>query len=177
MGNESGIRKAVSSILYGNRFTVLIRVALGAMLVLSGSVKMVDPASFGQIVARYDILPALLVPYAASLVPALELVLGLALLIGLKVRASAAVAVLLMAAFIVFISVNVFRGRSFECGCFQPRLLGLGFSENVSPWLIVRNCAFLAGFAILYRADRHLLSLQNFAEKTRLKNLEKSKYE
>ncbi len=177
MENESGIRKALNSILYGNRFTVLIRVVLGAMLVFTGAVKITDPASFGQIVARYEILPAMLVPYAASFVPALELILGITLLIGIKVRASAAIAALLMAVFIVFISINVFRGRSFECGCFQLHLLGIGLSENVSPWLILRNCLFLAGFAILYRADRHLLSLENFAERVRLNNLEKTKYE
>ena len=151
--------------------------ALGAMLVLTGAIKVTDPASFGQIVARYEILPALLVPYAASFIPALEVILGLTLLIGIKVRASAAIATLLMTAFIVFISVNVFRGRSFECGCFQLHLLGIGLAEKVSPWLVLRNCIFLAGYAVLFSADRHLLSLQNFAEKIRLKNLEKSKYE
>jgi uncharacterized membrane protein YphA (DoxX/SURF4 family) len=177
MENESGIRKALNSILYGNRLTVLIRIVLGAMLVFTGAVKITDPVSFGQIVARYEILPPSLVPYAASFIPALELILGLTLLIGIKVRASAGLAVLLMAAFIVFISVNVFRGRSFDCGCFQLHLLGIGLSEALGPWLILRNCLFLAGFAILYRADRHLLSLENFAEKTRLSNLEKSRYE
>jgi uncharacterized membrane protein YphA (DoxX/SURF4 family) len=177
MGNESGIRKALNSTLYGNRLTVMIRMVLGAMLIFTGSMKITDPASFGQMVAMYDILPEILVPYAASLIPALELILGLSLFIGIKVRASAGLAALLMAAFIVFISVNVFRGRSFECGCFQLRLLGLGFSENVSPWLVLRDCVLLIGFAIVFWADRHLLSLENFRERVRLSNLEKTKYE
>ncbi|MBP7736836.1 MAG: DoxX family membrane protein [Spirochaetes bacterium] len=177
MGNESGLRKALNGALYGNRVTVILRVALGAMLAFTGAVKLTDPASFGLIVARYDILPEALVPYAASYVPSLELILGLCLLIGVKVRASAAVAFLLMTAFIAFISVNVARGRSFECGCFQLGLLGINISENVTPWLILRNCVFLCGFAIVFRAERHLLSLENFGERTRLKNLEKTKYE
>ncbi|HNW28128.1 MAG TPA: MauE/DoxX family redox-associated membrane protein [Spirochaetota bacterium] len=177
MGNESGIRKAVTSTLYGNRFTVLIRVALGAMLAFTGAVKMTDPASFGQIVARYGILPAELVPYAASFIPPLELILGLALLIGIKVRAAAALSVLLMTAFIAFLAVNMFRGRSFDCGCFPVHLLGIGLGEKVGPWLLLRNCVFLACFALVYRADRHLFSLENFIEKVRLNNLEKTKYE
>lgn len=177
MGNESALRKALNGVLYGNRITVMIRLALGAMLAFAGAVKLTDPASFGLVVARYDILPDSLVPYAASFVPPLELILGLCLLVGLKVRASAAVAALLMTAFIAFITVNVARGRTFECGCFQLGLLGINVAENVSPWLILRNCLFLCGFALVFRAERHLLSLEYFAERTRLKNLEKTKYE
>lgn len=177
MGNESGIRKAINGVLYGNRLTVMIRILLGAMLIFSGTLKITDPASFGQMVAQYEILPTMLIPYAASLIPALELLLGLTLVIGLTVRASAGIAAILMTAFITFITINLFRGRTFECGCFQSRILGLGFSETVSPWLVVRNCIFLAGFVIILRAERHLLSLENFVEKIRLNNLEKTKYE
>jgi len=111
------------------------------------------------------------------MVPALELLVGLSLLIGCKVRASAFIAVLLMAVFIVFITVNVVRDRRFDCGCFNMRILGLDFTETVSPWLIVRNVIFLVGFALVFRARRHLLSLEHYIEKSRLKNLEKTKYE
>lgn len=177
MGNESGIRKAINSTLYGNRFTVLVRVALGAMLAFTGAAKMTDPVSFGQIVARYGILPPELAPYAASFIPPLELILGLALVIGIRVRAAAALALLLMGIFTAAVSINVFRGQSFDCGCFQLHLLGVGLAEKVGPWLILRNCLFLAGYALVFRADRHLLSLENFIEKVRLNNLEKTKYE
>jgi uncharacterized membrane protein YphA (DoxX/SURF4 family) len=147
------------------------------MLVFSGAVKFADPDLFGMAVAQYDILPNLLVPYAATIIPALEILIGLSLVIGFRVRASACIAVLLMLVFIVAISVNVVRGRQIECGCFQSSITGLGFSETVSPWLVIRNIIFLAGFALVFRADRHLLSLENFVEKVRLKNLEKTKYE
>jgi uncharacterized membrane protein YphA (DoxX/SURF4 family) len=177
MNGESGIRRAISSTLYGNKLTVVIRILLGAMLVFSGSLKMVDPGAFGKVIARYEILPEILIAYAAIIVPALELLVGLALLIGFKVRASALIAVFLMAAFIVFMAVNVAGDRRFDCGCFNLRILGLDFTETVSPWLIVRNVIFLAGFALLFRARRHLLSLEHYIEKSRLKNLEKTKYE
>jgi putative oxidoreductase len=177
MSGESGIKRAINSTLYGNRFTVMIRILLGAMLVFSGSLKIIDPEAFGRVITRYDILPGVLVAYAALMVPALEIVSGLSLLIGCKVRGSAFIAMLLMAAFLVFILVNVARGRQFDCGCFNVGIFGLDFAETVSPWLAARNVIFIAGFALVFRARRHLFSLEHYIEKSRLKNLEKTKYE
>src|SRR3990172_3150381 len=143
MSGESGIKRAISSMLYGNRLTVVIRILLGAMLVFSGSLKIVDPEAFGRVIARYDILPEALIAYAALMVPALEFMVGLSLLIGCKVRASAFIAVLLMAVFLVFISVNMARDRRFDCGCFNVGILGLDFAETVGPWLAIRYVLFI----------------------------------
>lgn len=177
MGGESGIRRAVVGMLYGNWFTTAVRLMLGGMMIFAGLVKLADPSLFGMAVARYELLPAVLVPYAATIIPALECLIGFSLVAGFRVRASAAVAIVLMALFIVAVSVNLALGRQIDCGCFQPAVTGLGFSETLGPWTIVRNLLFLAGFALVFRADRHLLSVENAIEKTRLKNLEKSKYE
>jgi hypothetical protein len=93
------------------------------------------------------------------------------------VRASAFIAMLLMSAFLVFISINVARGRRFDCGCFNVGILGLDFAETVSPWLALRNLIFIAGFALVFHARRHLFSIEYYIERSRLKHLEKTKYE
>lgn len=177
MSGESGIRRAINSTLYGNRLTAMIRILLGAMLVFSGSLKIVDPEAFGSVIARYDILPEIIVAYAALLVPALEVLAGLFLLVGCKVRASAFIGMLLMIAFFFFISVNLVRGRRFDCGCFNVGILGLDFYESVSLWLAFRNVIFIAGFVLVFHAKRHIFSIEYYIEKSRLKNLEKTKYE
>jgi uncharacterized membrane protein YphA (DoxX/SURF4 family) len=177
MSVESGVKRAINSTLYGNRLTTLIRILLGAMLVFSGSLKIVDPEAFGRVIARYGIIPDILVAYAALLVPAIEVLVGLFLLVGCKVRASAFIAMLLMSAFLVFISINVARGRRFDCGCFNVGILGLDFAETVSPWLALRNLIFIAGFALVFHARRHLFSIEYYIERSRLKHLEKTKYE
>ncbi|MBN2158900.1 MAG: DoxX family membrane protein [Spirochaetes bacterium] len=177
MSGESGIKRAVNSTLYGNWFTAVIRVGMGAMLLMSGLLKIMAPDSFGRLVAMYDVLPGMLVPYAAVAVPALEALLGLLLLAGFRVRSAAFVSMLLMAAFIAVIAVNVVHGRSFECGCFGLDRLGIGLSETVSPCLILRDVFFFACFAILFRAKRHVGSIESLVEKSHLKHLEKAKYE
>ncbi len=177
MNGESGIRRAIGGVLYGNWLTTAVRLPLGGLMLYSGAVKMADPSLFAAAVVQYDILPALLAPYAALVIPAIECIIGLSLLAGFRVRASSAIAVLLMAVFMIAVSVNLARGRLIDCGCFQPALTGLGSAGTLGPWLLVRNAALLAGFALLFRADRHLLSLEHSIEKSKLKNLEKSKYE
>ncbi len=177
MDGESGIRRGITSTLYGNLLTTAVRIFLGVLFLFSGIIKIVDPEGFALVVARYDILPGALVPYAAVLVPALEAAVGFLLVIGYRVRASALIGIALMAAFSVFIGINIARGRRFDCGCFGLERLGLGIGETVGPWVLARDLLFMAGFFLLFRAGRHLLSIENFLEKNRLQNLEKSRYE
>ena len=171
---KSLIRDAVYG---GNGLTLVIRVILGGLFLLLGGVKLYDPGAFGNVIARYDILPQVFIGYAAIVVPVLEMLIGLFLVIGYKTRASAGLSILLMVAFILFIAVNLGRGRSFDCGCFDARQFGLDINESISGWLILRDLIFLGGFILLYRAERHLFSIENFREKMRLKNLEQTKYQ
>ncbi|OHD69429.1 MAG: hypothetical protein A2W19_05845 [Spirochaetes bacterium RBG_16_49_21] len=163
-------------VMYGNKFTSAVRIVLGGMLLFAGGIKIYDPESFGGLIARYDILPRILAGYAAVLIPVLEMVIGLLLVVGYKVRASSLMAVFLMALFIVSIGLNLMRGRSFDCGCFDVRRIGLDINETISAWLVVRDSVFLVAFALLFSAERHLFSLENYCEKMRLKNPEQSKY-
>jgi uncharacterized membrane protein YphA (DoxX/SURF4 family) len=167
------IRDAV----YGNSLTLVIRIILGGLFLLLGGAKLNDPGAFGIVIARYDILPQVIIGYAAIVVPVLEMLIGLLLVIGYKTRAAAGLSIFLMMLFILFIAVNLVRGKSFDCGCLNAGQFGLDINERISGWLILRDLIFLAGFILLYRAERHVFSLENFREKMRLKNLEQTKYQ
>ncbi len=177
MGGESGIRRGIGGFLYGNMAAAAVRIALGAVLLLAGSLKIGDPEQFALVIARYGIVPDFLVPYGAVMVPALEVLTGVLLLVGYRIRAASLVGAAMMAVFSVFIAAAMARGERFDCGCFNFGRVGLGISETVGPWVLARDLLFLAGFLILLRARRHLLSLEHFIEKIRLRNLEKARYE
>jgi len=164
-------------VIYGNNITCIIRIFLGGLFLLLGCAKLYDPESFSGVIARYDILPQIFIGYAAVTIPVMEVLIGLLLVFGYKVRAAAAVSILLMMLFIMFIGINIIRGRSFDCGCFDAKQFGLDINENISAWLILRDFIFLAGFALVFRAERHMFSLENYREKLRLKNLEQTKYQ
>lgn len=177
MEQESGLRRFAGDILYGNRITAVLRVLMGALLIFSGYFKIMDPEAFGAVITRYDIIPGTMVGWAAMVIPPLELLMGLCLVAGYKVRASAFIAMGMMLLFIVFMSVNLARGVKFDCGCFEMKRLGLDIGETLSGWLVARDILFLVIFSVIFTADRHLLSLEGLIVRMRLKNLEETRYQ
>jgi uncharacterized membrane protein YphA (DoxX/SURF4 family) len=95
------------------------RVALGAVWVVSGALKIPDPAESVRAVRAYRLLPEAVVPLVGYGLPFFELTLGLLLIAGLAVRAASVVSALLLVMFIVGISAAWARGLSIDCGCFS----------------------------------------------------------
>jgi uncharacterized membrane protein YphA (DoxX/SURF4 family) len=94
------------------------RVVLGGVFAVAGALKVTDPAATVRSVRAYKLLPEwFLVPFAHAL-PALELAIGLLLLVGVALRLSAAFAAAFMTLFVVGISSAWARGLRIDCGCF-----------------------------------------------------------
>lgn len=117
------------------------RIALGALFLWAAATKLPDMNAFAQELANYRLLPAVLVPWAASAVVGVEIVAGLALVTGFAVRAAAVVIAGLLLAFIAFLSQALLRGIDLRCGCF-------GGDEPASWWTVARDVAML-GAALL----------------------------
>ena len=114
------------------------RVVLGALFLWAAATKVPDMNAFAQELANYRLLPAVLVPWAASAVVGVEIVAGLALVTGFAVRAAAVVIAGLLLAFIAFLSQALLRGLDLRCGCFG------GGSGPVSWATVARDLAMLA---------------------------------
>lgn len=165
----SKINNIARDIIYGNLFTAILRMAAGALFIYSGIFKAADTESFGKIIIMYNIVPEILTPYFAIIISHLELVVGILLLAGYKIRSASFVTIMLLVVFTIAISVNLARGAKFDCGCFE--LGRFGISENISPVLIVRNITLLLILAVLFNARRNIVSLEAFIEKKRLSEL------
>lgn len=124
--------------------SLLARLGLAAVWLISGAVKFVDPTQTEVAVRAYQLLPESLVRPVASTLPMLEIALGLLLLIGLGVRVAAIVsAVVLVVLIAVIVSVWA-RGLSIDCGCF-----GGGGTADVDGWDYAREIARDVGFLAL----------------------------
>ena len=124
--------------------TLLARLGLAAVWLVSGWVKASDPAQSVVAVRAYDILPEALVRPVAIGLPALEIALGLLLLLGLATRWTAIVSAILLAVLIVGIISAWSRGLKIDCGCF-----GGGGADASVTWTtyateIARDLGFLA---------------------------------
>ena len=70
--------------------TVRAQIALGAVFVAAALPKLIDPPGFAEAIWNYQLAPAWLIHPAALALPWLEVLCGLALCLGVWVRAAAA---------------------------------------------------------------------------------------
>lgn len=160
------VKNYINSFFYGNGLTCTLRILSGLLFIYSGFFKVLDIENFGRIILMYDVMPEVFAPYAAIIVPFLELVLGILLLAGYKIRAASFVTIILMILFMIFIAINVVRGNTFDCGCFE--LSHFGIKEEIGIPLLIRDAVVLAVVAVLFYAKKHVLSIESLLEKNRL---------
>ncbi|GEL21746.1 hypothetical protein PSU4_07000 [Pseudonocardia sulfidoxydans NBRC 16205] len=96
----------------------LARLGLAAVWLVSGAVKAADPDQTYIAVRAYDVLPSDVVPVVATVLPWLELALGVLLLVGLGTRAVAVLSALVLVVFVAGVVQAWARGLSIDCGCF-----------------------------------------------------------
>ncbi|MDQ2722170.1 MAG: DoxX family protein [Actinomycetota bacterium] len=124
--------------------SLLARLGLAAVWLISGWLKAVDPLQTVVAVRAYQLLPeAVITPFAAVL-PFAEIGLGLLLLAGIGVRATALVSALVLGMFLVGVASAWARGLSIDCGCF-----GGGGAAQVGAADYLRELARDVGFLLL----------------------------
>lgn len=128
---------------------ILLRLALGALLMVAGLLKLRDPTAFATEIANYQLLPTGAAVLAAVL-PAIEVVIGASLIALPRAwrRASAAAALGLFVTFTGAVASAYFRRINIDCGCF-----GTG-GGPIGALTLLRNLTLTAGSLILLRFDR-----------------------
>jgi len=114
------------------------RLIFGAVFVYAGVAKMIDAEAFASVIFNYHLLPARMVYGAAMVLPAVELVCGLALCAGVLTRGASVLLNALMAVFLAAMALAMVRGLDVSCGCFG------GSGEAVSWQTLLRDAMILA---------------------------------
>jgi uncharacterized membrane protein YphA (DoxX/SURF4 family) len=96
----------------------LARLALGGVFLVAGALKVGDPDASVRAVQAYRLLPTDVAEVVGYVLPAVEIGLGLLLLLGLMTRVAAVAALILLVAFVIGVSSAWARGLSIDCGCF-----------------------------------------------------------
>src|SRR5712691_12561325 len=104
--------------------TIRVQLALGVIFVAAALPKIVDPPSFAHMVYNYRLVPGALVNLAALTMPWIELLSGLALILGIWRGTARTIIGVLLLTFIMAISVNLARHNSIDCGCFDVNVAG-----------------------------------------------------
>lgn len=115
-----------------------------AFVFLSAAIpKLLRPFEFERAVENYRLLPSRLVRPLANWLPRLELVGALAVLVGVAVAPIALVMAVLLVGFATAIGINLARGRSIDCGCFNSTV------PRKIRWRLVVGDIVLASAAVL----------------------------
>jgi uncharacterized membrane protein YphA (DoxX/SURF4 family) len=97
------------------------RLYLGGLFIAASLHKIANPASFALDVATYRLLPLVTINMFALVIPWVELIAGVMLVLGLRVRAAALVTSGLMAAFMGALGWALVQGLEMSCGCFASQ--------------------------------------------------------
>jgi uncharacterized membrane protein YphA (DoxX/SURF4 family) len=98
----------------------LAAAVLGAMFLAAGILKARDVGGFYHDLQSYRLFSPELLLLVAYYGPALEIIAGAAVLFERSRRAGAALLVVMLAGFIMLLTVSWMRGLDISCGCFGP---------------------------------------------------------
>ena len=125
--------------------SVRVDIALGLLFIIASIPKIVDPPSFAHMIYNYKILPWSLINPMALFMPWLELLCGLALVLGIWKGTARTIIAGMLLVFIVAISINLIRGNPIDCGCFNVADAGKTTEERIADmrWDILRDLGML----------------------------------
>ena len=112
--------------------TIRVQLALGAIFIIAALPKIADPPSFAHMIYNYRILPAGLINISALAMPWVELLCGLALIIGVWRRPALVIIGLMLVVFIAAIGVNLARENAIDCGCFDVSRANRSVEERLA---------------------------------------------
>jgi putative oxidoreductase len=132
--------------------TIRVQLALGAIFVIAAIPKIADPPSFAHMIYNYRLVPASLINISALVMPWVELLAGLALILGVWKVAARNLIGILLAIFIIAISINLARDNAIDCGCFNVADRGKTHEQRIFDMKVdvVRDLGMLLMVAQLW---------------------------
>ena len=96
----------------------IVGLIIGGIFIYAGVIKAMDPVGFANDIDNYKILPWPLTVRLAFYLPWLEILCGLAVILGLLYRGGLLILTMLISIFIIASVIAKARGLDITCGCF-----------------------------------------------------------
>ena len=157
-------------ILHSEWLTVRVQIALGVIFAAAALPKIVDPPSFAHMIYNYKLVPAALNNLMALVMPWIELLCGVALVLGIWRGTARTIIGVLLLTFIIAIGINLVRGNAIDCGCFDVSAAGKTREERLADmrFVILRDLGMLLMVGQLWWAsknseDQHIIDADDRA--------------
>lgn len=142
--------------------TLLFRLFIGGYFAFAAVEKIIDPLVFATSINNYHMMPESLVNAFALVIPWLELLCGLMLIVGYKVRTNAALCGAMTVMFTIAVAWAVMQGLQIDCGCF-----GAKGGEEVSWMKVLKNAGLLAMCVFMVLFPASILTVDGWMEQRR----------
>lgn len=116
---------------------LLARIMVAIVFLFFGVEKIAAPAKFAKEILNYGFFPLFSVNLIAIILPWIEVIVGFALLFGIRIKSSAFLSGMLMLGFIVAVGIAIAMGLDISCGCSASHDLKVGWQK------IIENFAYL----------------------------------
>lgn len=144
----------MKKLLNNSYLNLAARLFLGVFFIVAGVAKIADPAHFAKEIINYNLTPLYIVNIIALFLPWLELITGLLLAFGVKIKTNSLIIGLLLIMFILMVFSAMLRGLNISCGCFGKA------SEQKTGWgKVFENLGLLAICVYLFFSNPKTLIL------------------
>jgi len=132
-------------LLHNDYLHLAVRLLIGGLFLYAGSPKILDTMGFAASIYNYKLFPSPIIGLTAAFIPWVEVLAGLALILGVKVRGASLLISVLLVVFLILAAISAIRGLDIGCGCFSG-------VERKANWLAIFEDLTLLGcsFFIFY---------------------------
>ncbi|MGA3118920.1 MAG: MauE/DoxX family redox-associated membrane protein [Syntrophobacteraceae bacterium] len=131
------IRSFIKQVITSEYLSFALRIYLGYCFIYASLSKIPDPAQFAEATANYRLVPFMFLNLGAVILPWIELITGLFLIIGFKLRTSVIVIGLLLIIFDLMILINMYQGAPINCGCYDIVGEPIGWKKTLENALML----------------------------------------
>lgn len=152
--------------LLNNPILVLaVRLVLGGIFIFAALDKIAEPDAFAKSISNYHLIPTAMLNIMALTMPWIELLAGIFLIIGVRLKAASAIISGMLIVFLVAIISAIIRGYNIDCGCFAQTSQGAAAKASKVGWLkVMEDTAMLIGGLYIYFFPNKHYTFDSFAQ-------------
>ena len=113
------INNIINKYLSNKYLQLIFRLLLGAMFVTVAMTKIPNPEKFANEIGNYNLLPEISLNLMALFLPWLELITGMLLIFGYKVKENSFLILGMLVVFTLGVLSAMARGLDINCGCYS----------------------------------------------------------
>lgn len=135
---------------------LIFRLVVGFIFLSFGASKIGIADQFAADIAKYAIMPEFSLNIVAIILPWLEIVVGILLILGVRLRASAIFSILLLLTFIAFVGFAMMMGFDINCGCSSTNPQKVGIPK------LLENSGLMILSAVIFLFPNQKFTLEEF---------------